>query len=202
VLTPTLPQGESSDTYLYDPAHPTESVKIDGAVDTRLSAIGDEVLVYQTPPLQSAVEVVGPIEVILYAASSAKDTDWCARLVDVRPDGRTLMLGDGALRARCRDPENEGRYNSAGLSAIEPGKVYQYTIQFCRTTGNLFMPGHRIRLEISSSWYPYFIPNLNTGADNVALVPMSEAIIAKQTLMHGPNYPSSILLPVIPMSSR
>ncbi|MBI4164193.1 MAG: CocE/NonD family hydrolase [Acidobacteria bacterium] len=203
LLTPTPPQTESSDTYVYDPVNPTQSPtgpngQTDGPLDTRLSAIGDEVLVYQTPPLESPVEVTGPIEATLYAATSARDTDWFVRLVDVQPDGRSLLLAEGVMRARNRNPSNEGRFNSAQLSTIEPGKVYQYTIQFWRGTANVFQQGHRIRVEISSSWYPKFLPNLNAGADNVAMVSMSEAVIARQTVHHGPQYPSHILLPVIP----
>jgi putative CocE/NonD family hydrolase len=203
LLTLAPPQAEFADTYTDDPEHPVRSsetayVGIIGAADTTLSAIGDDVLIYQTPPLDSPVEVVGPIEATLYARTSARDTDWFVRLVDVQPNGKSLLLAEGSLRARSRDPENEGRYNSAKLSVIEPGKVYQYTIQFWRCTGNLFQAGHRIRVEICSSWYPYFLPNLNTGADNVALVPLSAAVIAMQTIMHGSKYPSCIVLPVLP----
>jgi hypothetical protein len=209
VLTTTLPREEGSDTYTYDPRNPTldpfESYQgpdkdeyIHGALDTRLSAIGDEVLVFQTAPLESPVEVTGPIEATLYAATSARDTDWFMRLVDVQPDGRSLLLAEGAMRARNRDPANEGRFTAAQLSTIEPGKVYQYTIRFWRGTANLFQRGHRIRVEISSSWYPYFLPNLNSGADNLAMVSMSEAVVARQTVHHGSQYPSHILLPVIP----
>jgi putative CocE/NonD family hydrolase len=144
------------------------------------------------------VEVTGPIEATLYAATSARDTDWLVRLVDVYPDGRSLFLAEGVLRARNRDPANEGRFNAAQLSTIEPGKVYQYTIRFWRGTANLFLRGHRIGVEISSSWYPYYMPNLNTGADNLAMVSLSEAVVAHQTIRHGGAYPSHILLPVIP----
>jgi uncharacterized protein len=207
VLTTTLPSSEASDTYAYDPRNPTldpfesypdHNGSLDGALDTRLSAIGDEVLVYRTPPLASPVEVTGPIEATLYAAISARDTDWFVRLVDVQPDGRSLLLAEGAMRARNRDPADEGRFNAAQFSTIDPGKVYQYTIRFWRGTANLFRRGHRIGVEISSSWYPYFLPNLNTGADNLAMVSISEAVVAYQTVHHGPRYPSHILLPLIP----
>ena len=207
VLTASLPSQDQSDFYTYDPSNPTRDPfeaypehngHLDGPLDTRLSAFGDEVLVYQTPPLESAVEVTGPIEATLYAATSARDTDWMVRLVDVQPDGRTLLLTEGVMRARNRDPSNEGRFNAAQLSSIEPGKTYEYTIRFWRGTGNLFQRGHRIRVEISSSWFPYFLPNLNSGADNVAMTSMSDAVVAHQTVRHGPKYPSHILLPVIP----
>jgi len=209
-LTTSPPREDESDRYTYNPRNPTldpfesypnRSGHIDGALDTRLSAIGDEVLVYQTHPLESPVEVTGPIEATLYAATSARDTDWMVRLVDVQPDGRALLLADGAMRARNRDPANEGRFNAAQLSTIDPDKVYQYTIRFWRGTGNLFQQGHRIRVEVSSSWFPFFLPNLNTGADNLAMVSMSEAVVAHQTVRHGPSYPSHILLPVIPTRS-
>lgn len=118
--------------------------------------------------------------------------------MDVHPDGRSSFLAEGVMRARNRDPANGGRFNGAQLSMIEPGKVYQYTIRFWRNTANLFQPGHRIGIEISSRWYPYYIPNLNTGADNLAMVSLSEAVVAHQTLHHGRAYPSYILLPVIP----
>jgi putative CocE/NonD family hydrolase len=206
-LSPTLPNTEVSDTYTYDPKKPTRDPfetfphhngHLDGALDTRGSATGKEVLVYQTAPLESPVEVTGPIEATLYAATSARDTDWFVRLVDVQPDGRGLLLTEGVMRARNRDPANEGRFNSAQLSTIEPGKVYQYTLRFWRGTANLFQARHRIRVEISSSWYPYFLPNLNTGADNLATVAIAEAVVAHQAVHHGPQHPSHILLPVVP----
>ncbi len=206
VLTTTGPRKESVDRYVYDPRKPTldpfegfaeHNGGIDAALDTRTSASGSDVLVYQTPPLASPVEVTGPIEATLYAATSARDTDWMVRLVDVQPDGRSLLLTEGVLRARNRDPAREGRFNAAQLSAIEPDHIYPYTIRFWRGTGNLFGRGHRIRIEISSSWYPYYLPNFNTGADNLAMVSMTEAVVAHQRIYHGPRYPSSILLPVI-----
>jgi putative CocE/NonD family hydrolase len=207
VLTTTPPADEASDSYVYDPRAPTLDASngyhahnghLDGPLDTRLSAIGDDVLVYQTAPLEAPLEVTGPIEATLYAATSAADTDWFVRLVDVHPDGRSLLLADGALRARSSDPENEGRFNAARLTSIEPGTITRYTIRFWRGTANLFLPGHRIRIEISSSWFPYFLPNLNTGADNLALVPLSDAVVARQTIHHGPSHASHVLLPVIP----
>lgn len=202
LLSPTLTARNMFDKYVYDPARPTQSASADGqiagAMDTTLSATGRDVLVYQTPPLRSAIEVIGPIEATLYAATSARDTNWFVRLVDVQPDGRSLLLAEGAMRARSRDPQNAGRFNSARFSTIEPGKVYQYTIQFWRGTANLFQKGHRIRVEISSSWFPYFAANMNTGADNLAMVSMREAVVATQSVFHGSRYPSHILLPVIP----
>jgi putative CocE/NonD family hydrolase len=207
VLTIEAPRKQAVDRYVYDPKTPTldpydgfkgSTGGIDAALDTRSSASGNDVLVYQTPPLASAVEVTGPIEATLYAATSARDTDWMVRLVDVQPDGRSLLLTEGVIRARSRDPVHEGRFNAAQLSTIEPAQVYRYTIDFWRGTGNLFQQGHRIRIEISSSWFPYHLPNLNTGADNLALASMTDAVVAHQKIYHGPAYPSNIELPIVP----
>lgn len=206
VLTTAPPAKNGFDRYVYDPAKPTRSPwtgghTMDGAVDARLEAIGDEVLVYTTPPLTEDLEVTGPVEAKLYASTSARDTDWMVRLVDVHPDGYAAMLTEGLMRARNRDPENAGVFTPERLSTIEPNKVYEYTIKFWRGTGNLFAKGHRIRVEISSSYYPYYLRNLNSGADNVGLVTASEAVVATQTVYHGPQYTSHILLPVIPPRS-
>lgn len=206
-LAASPPRAEKFDSYLYDPKNPTldpfgsfpsSNGHIDGALDTNASASGNGVLVYQTSPLASPVRVIGPIEATLYAATSARDTDWMVRLVDVQPDGRSLLLTEGVMRARNRDPANGGRFNSAALSRIEPREIYQYTLRFWRGTANLFERGHRIRIEISSSWFPYFLPNLNTGADNLAAVRMSDAVVARQTVHHGPRHPSHVLLPIVP----
>jgi putative CocE/NonD family hydrolase len=184
VLSTTPPTSEPADSYTYNPDDPnpdpydkqgTRTMRvrrtghIEGAVDTRIGSIRDDVLVYQTPPLESATEITGPITAKLYAATSAKDTDWMVRLVDVHPDGYSALLGEGVLRARYRDPKKAGAYNPNELSEIVPDKVYEYSIDFWRVTGNVFKPGHRIRIEISSSFFPYYLRNLNTGADNVGL---------------------------------
>jgi putative CocE/NonD family hydrolase len=118
------------------------------------------------------------------------------RLVDVYPDGYAALLCDGVLRARCRDPERGGAFNSARLSQIEPGKIYEYLIEFWRATGNVFLKGHRIRIEISSSYYPLYLRNLNTGADNIGLE--TTQVVAHQTIYHDSERPSHIVLPVIP----
>jgi putative CocE/NonD family hydrolase len=200
-LSTTPPGDEPSDAYVYDPAKPTRSPfkgghLEDGPVDTREAAAGEDVLVYTTPPLEEDVEVTGPIEAKLFAATSAKDTDWMVRLIDVRPDGYAALLCDGVLRARCRDPQNGGAFTSENLSEIEPGKVYEYTIHFWRATANLFGKGHRIRVEVSSSYFPYYLRNLNTGRDNVALE--TQAVVAKQQIHHDAARASHVVLPIIP----
>jgi uncharacterized protein len=200
VLDTTEPGDEPPDAYTYDPDRPTRSPftggHIDGAVDTRASAGGEEVLVYSTPPLEEEVEVTGPIEATLFAATTARDTDWMVRLVDVRPDGSTMLLCDGVLRARCRDPERRGAFTADALVAIEPGRVYEYTIAFWRATSNVFARGHRIRVEVSSSYFPYYLRTLNTGADNVGLE--AGSVVARQTIRHDARHPSHVVLPVIP----
>ena len=201
VLNTTPPGEESWDTYVYDPADPTPCAPftnghIDGAVDARIPSIRDDVLVYTTPPLAEDIEVTGPVEAKLYAATSARDTDWMVRLIDVHPDGYAALLCDGVLRARHRDPQREGAFNSERLSKIEPNRVYEYTIEFWRSTGNVFKKGHRIRVEVSSSYFPYYLRNLNTGADNIGLE--TRSVVAQQKIYHNSQFPSHITLPIIP----
>jgi putative CocE/NonD family hydrolase len=201
VLSSTAPADEPADGYTYDPAKPTRSPfkgghLEDGPVDTRASSAGEDVLVYTTAPLAEDVEVTGPIEAKLFASTSARDTDWMMRLIDVRPDGYAALLCDGVMRARCRDLQNGGAFRSDRLSAIEPGTVHEYTIRFWRGTGNVFLKGHRIRVEVSSSYYPYYLRNLNTGADNVALE--TKTVVARQKVHHDAKHPSHVVLPVIP----
>ncbi len=118
------------------------------------------------------------------------------RLIDVQPDGFSAMLCEGVMRARHRDPDRNGAFNPETLSLIEPDQVYEYTIDFWRATSNAFAKGHRIRVEISSSYFPYYLRNLNTGADNIGLETTS--VVATQKIMHTAGQASYILLPVIP----
>ncbi|MYE15755.1 MAG: CocE/NonD family hydrolase, partial [Gemmatimonadetes bacterium] len=170
---------------------------IPGAVEAGEPALRDDVLVYQTPVFREAMEVTGPIEAVLYASTSARDTDWMVRLVDVGPDGTAMLLAEAVMRARHRDPDNEGRFNPDRLSEIAPGQVHRYHMEFWRVTGNVFGPGHRIRVEISSSYYPFYLRNLNSGRDNAGLATSDEAVVATQTIHHGPAHPSKVVLPVI-----
>ncbi len=201
VLNTSPPKGSDHDSYVYDPSKPTRSPFTgghleDGAADTRKSSSGNDVLVYTTPPLEEEVEVTGSITAKLYAATSARDTDWMVRLIDVQPDGFSAMLCEGVMRARHRDPERNGAFNPAKLSLIEPNQVYEYTIDFWRATSNAFLKGHRIRVEISSSYFPYYLRNLNTGADNIGLE--TTGVIATQKIMRSAGQASHIVLPIIP----
>lgn len=119
----------------------------------------DDVLVYSTPPLDQAVEVTGPIGLQLWVSSSAPDTDFTGKLVDVYPDGRAMILTEGILRARYRNSFTE-------LELMEPGEIYELWLNLW-ATANVFLPGHRIRLEVSSSNFPRFDRNSNTGGDIV-----------------------------------
>ena len=127
-----------------------------GPFDQREIEARSDVLVYSTPPLERDFEVTGPVSVKLWAASSAPDTDFTAKLVDVEPDGFARNLTDGIIRARYRNSKSDPEL-------IEPGRVYEYTIDLWATS-NLFKAGHQIRLEISSSNFPRFDRNSNTGA--------------------------------------
>jgi len=200
-LTTQPPGHEPPDHYVYDPEDPTPSAgftngHIDGPRDISQSAARSDVVVYDTPKLAEDVELVGPIQARLFAATNAHDTDWMIRLSDVQPDGRALFLGEGVMRARHRN--TDGKFNASQLSKIEPDKAYEYTIEFWRPTGNVFRRGHRIRVEISSSYFPYYLRNPNSDIDNIGKV--TEFRAAKQTIFHDAERPSYVLLPVIPAS--
>lgn len=199
------PAEEQPDRYIYNPHDPTPSAAfanghIDGPRDISKSATRKDVLVYDTPELTEDVELVGPITARLFAATSARDTDWMIRLADVQPDGRALFLGEGVMRARHRDPERDGAFNAYKLSKIDPNEAYEYTIEFWRPTGNVFARGHRIRIEISSSYYPYYLRNPNADGDNISLATSFQT--ARQTIFHDAERPSHVVLPVIPASNR
>jgi len=201
-LSIEAPRAEPTDRYVYDPRDPTPSAAfanghIDGPRDISKSAARPDVLVYDTPELTEDVEIVGPITARLFAATSARDTDWMIRLSDVHPDGRALFLAEGVMRARHRDPARDGAFNPNKLSEIEPDKSYGYTIDFWRPTGNVFARGHRIRIEISSSYYPYYLRNPNTGEDNIGLATKFQK--ASQTIFHDVERPSHVILPIIPV---
>ena len=144
-------------------------------------------LVYSTPPLEKPIEITGPIAVTLYAASSAKDTDFTAKLVDVHPDGKAILLNNGIIRASFRSSLEKPE-------PIEPGKVYAYQIAIWPTS-NQFEAGHRIRLEISSSNFPHYDRNPNTG---LRFGVDSELVAAKQIIHHSPEHPSKVVLPIMP----
>lgn len=221
-LSTTAPdEAASSTTYLYDPADPVPTIggqtssgndiMLSGAYDQRggesmeslvqhdlgrepipLSARRD-VLVFQSAPLEEDLEVTGELEVKIWASSSAVDTDFTAKLIDVYPpsadwpEGFDLLLGDGIVRARFRESLKEEKL-------MEPGTVYPFTIRLYPTS-NVFKKGHRIRVDISSSNYPRFDLNPNTGEP---LNAHRRIVPAENTLYHDADRPSQILLPVVP----
>jgi putative CocE/NonD family hydrolase len=185
-----------TDTFTYDPNDPVPTLggrimlpasrNQTGPVDQRPVQARDDVLVYSTEPLRETVEVTGEIEAVLYVSSSTRDTDFTAKLVDVAPDGTATYLTDGILRMRYRE----------ALDApvpMEPGTVYEARIDM-GITSNAFLPGHRIRVEISSSNFPRYDRNPNTGEDIATATTLA---IATNVVHRGPEWRSRVILPVI-----
>ncbi len=193
-LSINKPENEPTDTYQYNPAHPVPfitdptSTQIGGPDDYSAIERRDDVLVYMTEPLKEEIEVTGSIRVDLYASSSAPDTDFMAKLVDVWPSGFVQRLCDGMVRARFREGMDRP-------SLIEPGKIYKFSID-CWNTCQVFKTGHRIGLEISSSAFPKYDRNLNTGAP---LGVTTEMAIAEQRIYHDVEHQSAVVLPIIPV---
>jgi len=200
-LSTEAPATESPDEYAYDPANPV--ITRGGALlmspeyppgprDQRSNESRQDVLVYTTPPLEKDMEVTGPITVRLWAISSAPDTDFVARLVDVHPNGFAQNLTDGIIRARYRN-FSQGE----APTLIEPGKPYEYEIDLWATS-NVFKVGHSIRLDITSSNFPRWDRNLNTGAP---FGTDDTPVIAQQTILHDREHPSYVMLPIVPEGS-
>jgi len=192
-LDPRVPGEEPTDRFVYDPHDPVPTCGGNtliipmGVQDQRQVETRQDVLVYTSAPLTTPLEVTGPLVVTLFAASSAPDTDFTAKLVDVRPDGYAQNLADGIIRARYR--------TSRMLpTLLTPGQVHELTIDLWATS-HVFLPGHSLRLEIASSNFPRFDRNLNTGEDQAT---GSRWQTAAQTIFHDQRYPSHIRLPVIP----
>lgn len=198
-LSTERPGEEPPDVYVYDPRTPAvsrgghsccrEHLDPQGRYDQRLVERNKDVLCYTSDPLDAPLEVTGPVSVTLWAATSAVDTDWVVRLVDVYPDGRAMNVTEGILRARFRD-------SLQSPSLLERDRVYEYRINL-RATSNVFLPGHRIRVDVASSSFPHWDRNPNTGAP-IATVPLSQVETATQTVFHDAARPSHILLPVVP----
>jgi putative CocE/NonD family hydrolase len=192
-LSTQQPGDERADHYTYDPARPvpflTEPVssQIGGPDDYAAVQRRDDVLVYVSEPLESDMEVTGPIRLELYAASSAPDTDFMAMLLDVHPTGFAQRLTDSMVRARFR-------HGMERQEPLESGKVECYDIDLWNTA-QLFKAGHRIALQISSSAFPKYDRNLNTGG---SLADGTEMQQADQSIYHDAEHPSRLILPIIP----
>jgi uncharacterized protein len=195
-LVPAAPAQNRSDSFVYDPMNPVPSYGGNvcctgnavqaGSFDQRKMEARDDILVYTTDPLAEGIEVSGPIEVTLYVASDAKDTDFTVKLVDVDREGRAWNLDETIQRVRYREGYDRQVF-------MERGRVYRVALGPLNTS-NWFAPGHRIRIEVSSSNFPRFDRNLNTGGNNFA---ETAAVVARNTVHHGRQYPSSVTLSVV-----
>jgi predicted acyl esterase len=194
-LVPQPPATPSVREYDYDPLRPVFTLgdALNGPVDQRRVENWPEVLLFTTPPLAEPLEVTGRLTVRLYAATSARDTDFTAKLTDVYPDGRSIYLNDGIVRARFRESVSRA-------TAVTPGKHYAFDIDL-GSTSLIFNRGHRIRVAISSSNYPRYELNRNNGQDwpdDQAL----PSVIAHQTIFLGGQEASHIVLPEVPGGGR
>ena len=196
-LTTERPGSEGRvDSFTYDPMNPvpshggnvccTGNAVQAGAWDQQAMEARHDILVYSTEPLEEGVEVSGPIEITLYVSSDARDTDFTVKLVDVYPDGRAYNLDETLQRVRYREGYDRQVF-------MEEGQVYELDVSPL-TTSNYFAPGHRIRIEVSSSNFPRFARNMNTGGNNYD---ETEGVVAHNSIHHSAEYPSHIRLPVV-----
>jgi putative CocE/NonD family hydrolase len=195
-LSVEAPSSETADHYVYDPANPVATIGGPlccdpghlpaGPRDQRPDEARDEVLIYSTKPFEKDVEVTGPVTMELFAQSSAVDTDFTAKLVDVWPNGFAQNLTEGIVRARYRDSQQTPEL-------LNPGQIYKFLIDLW-STSNVFLKGHQLRVEISSSNFPRFDRNLNTGLEAEF---ETRSVSATNTIYHDGEHPSAILLPII-----
>jgi hypothetical protein len=174
--------------FLYDPNEPVPSLRTfddPGPKDHR--SIEGRVLTYTTEVLEGDLTVVGPVKAMLYGLSSAPDTDWVVRLCDVWPDGRSMWVCDGILRARYRD-------SSAHEEPLVPGQIYRFEVDMW-ATAQVFLAGHRLQVQVTSSDFPWYDRNLNTGG------PFGEEVhgqVAANTIFRDAVRPSHVVLPLMP----
>jgi len=198
-LSWSAPTQEPADTYAYDPNEPVPThggatflpglqvAANSGPRDQRQVERRPDVLCYTTEPLAEPLVVIGPVTALIHASSSATDTDFTAKLVDVEPDGRAINLTDGIVRARYRDSRTAPK-------TLDPGRSYELRIDLGGTACS-FAAGHRIRLEISSGNFPRFDRNPQTGAPAGSAAELHAAV---NTIYHDRNRPSHLILPVVP----
>ena len=196
-LSTTPPVDEQPDRYLYNPTFPVPTrggcnccnpeIVAWGAYDQRPVEYRNDVLVYTSDPMEEDMEATGPVIVKLFASTDARDTDFTAKLVDVDPDGYAVNLCDGIIRGRYRESTSHQRL-------LEPGTIYEFTIDLWPTS-NVFKKGHRIRVDVSSSNFPRFDRNPNTGNK---FGQDAEMKVAHQQVFHDREHPSHIILPLIP----
>ncbi len=199
-LSTDPPGAEPPDAYLYDPNDPAPTIggptslparflrTNSGPLDQRPLEERPDVLVYSSEPLVEPLEVTGPLSLVLHAASSAPDTDFVAKLCDVAPDGVSRILAEGVLRTRFAEGYDRPRLR-------EPDRPYEYTIDLVATS-NVFLPGHRIRLLVTSSSFPRFDRNTNTG-NPVGVDGPGDLREARQTIFHDESRASHLRLPIV-----
>ncbi len=195
-LSTAPPRSEPSDRYVYDPSNPAPTIGgplccdgehlAPGPRDQRAVEGRDDVLVYTTPPFAQDTEVTGPVSLELFAQSSAVDTDFLGKLVDVGPDGFAQNLTEGIVRARYRNSQEKPEL-------MNPGQIYKFVIDLW-STSNVFLRGHALRLEISSSNFPRFDRNLNTGEAGAA---GQKYVPATNVVYHDAERPSALILPMV-----
>jgi len=195
VLSTQTPTSDAADTIVYDPTDPVPTVggRIlspvgAGPVDQTPVERRRDVLCFTTPVFDDPVDVTGPVTLVLHVTSTAVDTDFTGKLVDVFPDSRTLYLTDGILRARYRSSFREPEL-------LEAGRIYELTLDL-GATSNVFLPGHALRLEVSSSNFPRYGRNTNTGGV-IAEDGPENVVVATNRVLHGPSHPSRLVLPII-----
>ena len=196
VLTLSVPKTDMPDQFSYDPANPVNSFGGNvccignaiqgGSLDQQTMELREDILVYSTPPLTEDVEITGFIESVLFVSSDAKDTDFTLKLIDVYPDGKAYNLDETIQRVRYREGYDKEVF-------MEKDKVYEVKLS-ALSTSNFFPKGHQIRIEISSSNFPRFDRNLNTGGNNYD---EKVGVVAKNKVHHSTKYPSRIILPMI-----
>lgn len=197
VLVSAPPPADNPDRFDYDPMNPvpshggnvccTGNAVTPGAFDQRKIEARPDVLVFSTEPLKEGIEVSGPIEVTLYVSSDVKDTDFTVKLIDVYPDGRAYNLDETIQRMRYRDGYDKP------LVWMERGKVYKVVLQPMNTS-NYFEAGHRIRIEVSSSNFPRFDRNMNSGGKNYD---EAKGMVAHNTVHHSRQYPSEVKITIV-----
>jgi putative CocE/NonD family hydrolase len=196
ILTTERPSAEGADHYTYDPMNPVPALgggvccnagaALGGSYDQREIEARADVLVYTSEPMGADFEITGSVRATLYVSSDAKDTDFTVKLVDVHPDGTAYNIDDTIFRARYREGYDKQIF-------MEEGEVYELNLS-PMSTSYQFKEGHRIRVEVSSSKFPQYMRNLNTGGNNYD---ETEGVVAHNTLHHSATYSSRIVLPVV-----
>jgi putative CocE/NonD family hydrolase len=196
-LVPEAPAAANTDAFTYDPMDPVVSLGgnvccIGGAIDAgsfdqqEVEGARQDILVYTTEPFEDGLEVAGTVEITLYVSSNARDTDFTVKLLDVYPDGSAFNLDETIQRLRYREGYDRQVF-------MVPGEVYEVEVS-PMSTSNFFAPGHRLRIEVSSSNFPRFTRNLNTGGNNYD---ETEGVVARNQVHHSAQYPSQIRIPVV-----